>query len=171
MLPKLTLVLGGAASGKSAWAEALLERAAHNRVYLATGAAQDTEMSEKILAHRQRRGAGWVTVEAPLDLGPALAGATAPVLVDCATFWLMHQMEAGRDPGAAGAALVTQLAACPAPVVIVSNELGLSVVPENALARRFQRAQGALNQTLAAAADCVVFVAAGLPMALKGGLP
>lgn len=164
----LTLVLGGAASGKSSYAEALVMATANRWIYLATGSAQDSEMEDKISAHRARRGAGWATIEAPLDLGPALASAEAPVLLDCATFWLSNQMFAGRDLDAATGALLDALAACPMPVVIVSNETGLSVVPENALARRFRQAQGELNQRLAAAADRVVLVVAGLPLVLKG---
>ncbi|WP_113911062.1 bifunctional adenosylcobinamide kinase/adenosylcobinamide-phosphate guanylyltransferase [Roseovarius dicentrarchi] len=174
MLPSLTLVLGGAASGKSAFAENLVRRAGNRRLYLATAEAYDGEMQRQIAQHRQARAAdGWTTVEAPLDLGPALAaaGADQAVLLDCATLWLSNHMLGGSDLAGAEAALFASLAACAAPVVIVSNEVGLSVVPDNALARRFQRAQGALNQRLAEQAGLVVFIAAGLPMTLKGALP
>ncbi|MCQ0091188.1 bifunctional adenosylcobinamide kinase/adenosylcobinamide-phosphate guanylyltransferase [Roseovarius sp. M141] len=174
MLPSLTLVLGGAASGKSGFAEGLVRRASDRRLYLATAEAHDDEMRAQIARHRQARARdGWDTVEAPMDLGPALAnaGAEQAVLLDCATLWLSNHMLAGTTVAKAEANLLHALATCAAPVVVVSNEVGLSVVPENALARRFQRAQGALNQRLAQQAGLVVFVAAGLPMTLKGTLP
>jgi adenosylcobinamide kinase/adenosylcobinamide-phosphate guanylyltransferase len=171
MRPSLTLVLGGAASGKSAWAEALAEKTAESRLYLATAQTGDDEMAAKVAAHRARRGAGWQTAEAPLDPAPALSGAQGVVLFDCATMWLSNHLMADHDIGTATDALLAALAACPAPVILVSNELGLSIVPENALARRFRQLHGELNQRLAAAADSVILVTAGLPLALKGALP
>lgn len=172
MLPKLTLVLGGAASGKSVWAEGLVTRTGLTRVYIATAQAYDAEMRVKIDAHRAARGPGWRTIEAPLDLGTALVGVTAgdAVLLDCATLWLSNHLLADHDLTAEGATLIAALRACPAPVVVVSNEVGLSIVPDNALARRFQGAQGRLNQRLAAEAGLVVQVIAGLPQVLKGAL-
>lgn len=171
MLPKLTLVLGGAASGKSAFAEGLVERAASQRLYLATAQAWDDEMRAKITRHQIRRDTGWQTVEAPLDPTPALTAAPYPVLLDCITMWLSNHMLADHDIGPASDTLMAALAATPVPVVAVSNEIGLSPVPDNALARAFRQAQGEINQRLAAQADLVVFVAAGLPMVLKGELP
>ncbi|MDO5756380.1 MAG: bifunctional adenosylcobinamide kinase/adenosylcobinamide-phosphate guanylyltransferase [Rhodobacterales bacterium] len=174
MLPQLTMVLGGAASGKSRYAEAIVCRASARRLYIATAEAHDGEMSRQIALHRAQRAAdGWDTIEAPLDLAPALEGACADqaVLLDCATLWLGNHMMAGHDIAEAEAALMAALMRCAAPVVIVSNEVGLSVVPDNALARRFQRSQGALNQRLAQRAELVVLVTAGLPLALKGALP
>lgn len=174
MLPSLTLALGGAASGKSSFAEALVCAASDRRLYLATAEAHDGEMRAKIARHRDARAAdGWTTVEAPLDLAPALAAARDDevVLLDCATLWLSNHMLANHDLGDAETALMAALSACAAPVVVVSNEVGLSGVPENALARRFQQAQGALNQRLAAKAGLVVQVIAGLPLVLKGTLP
>lgn len=174
MLPNLTLVLGGAASGKSRLAEGLVCRASPQRLYLATAEAHDDEMRARIARHRAARAAdGWVTLETPLDLAPPLAAARADqaVLLDCATLWLSNHMLADHDPHRAQDALIAALAACTARVVVVSNEVGLSVVPENALARRFQQAQGALNQRLAAEAALVVNVIAGLPVVLKGQLP
>ncbi|MBC7133356.1 MAG: bifunctional adenosylcobinamide kinase/adenosylcobinamide-phosphate guanylyltransferase [Roseovarius sp.] len=173
MLPRLTLVLGGAASGKSAFAEGLVLGSGGAPVYLATAQAHDDEMRAKLRRHRARRGPLWRTVETPHDPGPALGAATAgeTVLLDCATMWLSNHLLAGSDPARAEAALVAALEGCAAPVVVVSNEVGLSVVPENALARRFREAQGALNQRLAARAGLVVLVAAGLPLVLKGALP
>ncbi|MBZ0123801.1 MAG: bifunctional adenosylcobinamide kinase/adenosylcobinamide-phosphate guanylyltransferase [Roseovarius sp.] len=173
MLPGVSLVLGGAASGKSAFAEALATGSGRECVYLATARAGDAEMREKIARHRRRRGAGWRDVEEPLEPGTALAAATASevVLLDCATMWLSNHMLAGSDIAAARERLFAALTGCAAPVVVVSNEVGLSVVPENALARRFREAQGRLNQALAARAGLAVNVVAGLPQVLKGTLP
>ncbi|NHQ74055.1 bifunctional adenosylcobinamide kinase/adenosylcobinamide-phosphate guanylyltransferase [Roseovarius gahaiensis] len=173
MLPQLTMVLGGAASGKSAFAESLVVQTGRSRVYLATAQAFDDEMQAKVDRHRDMRGSGWLTVEAPLDPGAALRDTDASqiVLLDCATMWLSNQMLAESDLAHAQNALMAALSDCPAPVVIVSNEVGLSVVPENALARRFREAQGRLNQALAAQAGLVVNVIAGLPQVLKGQLP
>jgi adenosylcobinamide kinase / adenosylcobinamide-phosphate guanylyltransferase len=178
-LPRLTLILGGAASGKSGYAEGLVTGSGLRPVYVATAEVRDAEMAAKVARHREmRRGGGWRTVEEPLDMGRALAGVTADeaVLVDCATLWLTNVMlaEPALDEAAMGlaeAALFAAFEACPAPVVIVSNEVGAGIVPDNALARRFRNAQGALNQRLAAQAGLVVAVMAGLPLALKGGLP
>lgn len=173
MRTKLSLVLGGAASGKSALAEKLVLGSGLQPVYLATAQAWDAEMEARIARHRSGRGEGWHTIEAPLDLAPVLAGAHAgqAVLLDCATLWLSNHLLAGHDPEPQADALLAALAACAAPVVVVSNEVGSSVVPENALARRFRQAQGELNQRLAAQAGLVVAVMAGLPMVLKGRMP
>lgn len=173
MLPKLTLVLGGAASGKSAWAENLVLGGTQTPVYLATAQAWDAEMQAKIERHRLSRGQGWHTVEAPLELTPALAqaDATQAVLLDCATLWLTNHLLADRDLDLAAAGLLDVLAACAAPVVVVSNEVGYGIVPDNALSRRFRQAQGELNQKLAAQAELVVAVMAGLPLVLKGRIP
>ncbi len=173
MLPELTLVLGGAASGKSALAESLVVQTGRSRVYLATAQAFDDEMQAKVDRHQDMRGSNWVTIEAPLDPGAALRD-TRPdqiVLLDCATMWLSNQMLAEANLTQSQNALMAALSECPAPVVIVSNEVGLSVVPDNALARRFREAQGRLNQALAAQAGLVVNVIAGLPQVLKGQLP
>lgn len=172
MLDKLTLVLGGAGSGKSLWAEDLVKRGASSRIYLATARAWDDEMRAKVDQHRAQRGPDWTTIEAPLNVSQALAsaGPDQAVLLDCATMWLSNHLLDGSDLDAAESEFFAALKACQAPVVVVSNEVGMSVVPENALARRFQNAQGALNQKLAAQADLVVAVMAGLPLALKGTL-
>lgn len=167
-LPPLTLVIGAAASGKSRFAEGLLD-GAKRKIYLATAQAHDAEMRAKIDLHTARRGAEWHTINAPLDLGPALGTADAPVLLDCATMWLTNHLLADHDLTVQEAALLDALAACPAPVIVVSNEVGAGIVPENALARAFREAQGRLNQRLAAQADRVALVAAGLPLWLKGG--
>lgn len=173
MLPRLSLVTGGARSGKSRLAEALVTRTQRPRRYIATAQAWDDEMRARIAAHRSDRGAAWQTVEAPLDLCAALAAAapSEAVLIDCATLWLTNHMLADHDLTAESAALLGALATCPAPVVVVSNEVGWGIVPENALARRFRDAQGRLNQQIAAQADLVLGVMAGLPIVLKGTRP
>ncbi|MEL7012214.1 MAG: bifunctional adenosylcobinamide kinase/adenosylcobinamide-phosphate guanylyltransferase [Pseudomonadota bacterium] len=178
MLPPLTLVLGGAASGKSAFAETLVMRSGRPRVYVATAQAFDTEMEEKIARHQELRGQGWRTIEEPLEIGRTLAGISGDnaVLIDCATMWLSNHLLAEPDLtkidlSEAEAGLMAGFALCAAPILIVSNEVGHSVVPENALARRFQIEQGNLNQKLAAKADLVINVIAGLPQVLKGSLP
>jgi len=173
MLPNLSLVLGGAASGKSGFAESLVVSSGLAKTYIATSQVFDDEMQAKIDRHRDLRGEGWTTIEAPLDLAGALAGCPAgsAVLIDCATMWLTNLLLGEHDIAPAEAALWTALAACPAPVVMVSNEVGGGIVPENALARRFRELQGRFNQRAAARAQLVVAVMAGLPLALKGRLP
>ncbi|TYB82283.1 bifunctional adenosylcobinamide kinase/adenosylcobinamide-phosphate guanylyltransferase [Maritimibacter fusiformis] len=172
-LPEFTLVLGGAASGKSEAAERLVAGSGRAMTYIATATAGDDEMRAKIDAHRARRGARWSTVEAPFDLTEALAGvpAAGAVLVDCASLWLSNHLLSGHDLAREQARLLDAIAACPAPVVMVSNEVGSGGVSDNALARQFQTAQGRLNQTLAARAGLVVLVVAGLVQVLKGRMP
>ncbi|WP_239031893.1 bifunctional adenosylcobinamide kinase/adenosylcobinamide-phosphate guanylyltransferase [Paroceanicella profunda] len=141
------------------------------RVYIATAQAFDGEMAARIAMHREDRGPDWETLEAPEALAATLAEVEPgrAVLVDCLTLWLSNLMLAGRDIAAGTEALLAVLAEVPGPVVLVSNELGMGLVPETALGRTFRDAQGRLNQQVAAAADRVVFVAAGLPLVLKGG--
>jgi adenosylcobinamide kinase/adenosylcobinamide-phosphate guanylyltransferase len=168
-LVPITLVLGGARSGKSRLAEGLLADA-FPRTYLATAEAGDAEMAARIADHRARRGAGWTTLEEPLELVPALARATAgggAVLVDCLTLWLANLLGSGRDPAAEGDRLAAALPGLAGPVVLVSNEVGLGIVPDNALARAFRDQAGRLHQAVAAVAQRVLFVAAGLPLTLK----
>jgi adenosylcobinamide kinase / adenosylcobinamide-phosphate guanylyltransferase len=168
-LPPLTLVLGGARSGKSRHAERLVEQAGGG-IYLATAEAGDAEMQARIRAHRARRGSAWQTIEEPRDLEPALLHAAAggrPVLVDCLTLWLSNILLAGADVEAASEALLMALPRVKAPVLLVANEVGLGIVPDNALARRFRDAAGRLNQAVATIADRVLFIAAGLPLVLK----
>jgi adenosylcobinamide kinase/adenosylcobinamide-phosphate guanylyltransferase len=170
-LPPLTLVLGGARSGKSRYAETLIE-ARGSGLYLATAEPGDAEMAARIDAHRARRAAAWTTIEEPLELAATLARhsrADRPILVDCLTLWLSNLLLAGRDPDAATHGLVEGLTGLAGPVVLVSNEVGLGIVPDNALARRFRDAAGRLNQAVAAVCQQVVLVAAGLPLVLKQG--
>lgn len=172
-LPRLTLVIGGARSGKSRYAESLIMRSGRARVYIATAEAWDDEMRQRIQAHIADRGPDWRTLEAPQDLPLALSTVAADevVLLDCATLWLTNRMLADADLRAETTTLLDALQHCPAPVVVVSNEVGWSIVPENALARAFRDAQGRLNQALAQQADLAIAVMAGLPLALKGPLP
>jgi adenosylcobinamide kinase / adenosylcobinamide-phosphate guanylyltransferase len=166
---KRILILGGARSGKSAYGESLLP-ARGQKFYIATAEAGDEEMAARIAAHRARRGHGWTVVEAPLDLAAAIrAHATlgAHVMVDCVTLWLSNLLMAERDTGACVDELVEAVVAAEGILIIVSNEVGSGVVPENALGRRFRDAAGWANQRLAAAVDEVVLVTAGLPLILK----
>nr|WP_174822714.1 bifunctional adenosylcobinamide kinase/adenosylcobinamide-phosphate guanylyltransferase [Ruegeria lacuscaerulensis] len=165
--------MGGAASGKSAFSEQLVVSSGKNRVYFATSQVFDDEMRQKVQRHITQRGDGWTTVEAPFDLGPALGELTPDhiCLIDCATMWLTNHLLAENDLDQAQFALLQALQSCRAPVVIVSNEVGHGIVPDNALSRRFREAQGQLNIALAAQADLAVQVTAGLPLVLKGQLP
>lgn len=165
---ELALVLGGARSGKSRFAEGLLARHAPPWLYVATAEAGDAEMVTRIAAHKARRGTDWMTREAPRDLAGALAEPDRPVLVDCLTLWLSNLMLADAAVEAEIARLEQALEQARAPVVLVANEVGSGIVPDNALARRFRDLQGQLNQRLAARADRVVLVVAGLPLFVKG---
>ncbi|WP_093571267.1 bifunctional adenosylcobinamide kinase/adenosylcobinamide-phosphate guanylyltransferase [Methylobacterium sp. 174MFSha1.1] len=167
----MTLVLGGARSGKSRYAEGLIEAMPGPWRYVATAQAWDDEMRARIAEHRARRSVPWETVDAPRDLASAIARAPAgrPVLVDCLTLWLTNAMlDEGADLAAETGALVEACRAAAGPLVLVSNEVGFGIVPENALARRFRDEAGRLHQRLAAMADRVVLVVAGLPMIIKG---
>lgn len=171
--PDLTLVLGGARAGKSAFAEELASGWT-GRVYVATAVVTDEEMAQRIALHRSRRGADWRTVEEPLDLSVVVRRESATrtgLLVDCLTVWLGNLMHHGRDVDAAGEALLEALAAAPGPVVLVANEVGLGIVPDNPMARAFRDHAGRLNQAVARVAGRVFFVAAGIPMTLKGPAP
>jgi adenosylcobinamide kinase/adenosylcobinamide-phosphate guanylyltransferase len=171
--PRATLVLGGARSGKSRTAEAIIRDLAGPggaRVYVATAEALDDEMRARIAAHRASRGAGWRTIDAPLAIAATIAAEARPgaaVLVDCLTLWLSNLMHHGQDVEAATRELVVALAAARGPVVLVANEVGLGIVPDNALARAFRDHAGRMNQAVAAAAGRVVLVAAGLSLTLK----
>ena len=171
--PDLTLVLGGARAGKSAFAEGLAQ-AWNQRVYVATAVVTDDEMAERIAQHRTRRGPAWRTVEEPIELSAVIRRESAPaagLLVDCLTVWLGNLMHHERDVDAATEALLEALAAAPGPVVLVANEVGLGIVPDNAMARAFRDHAGRLNQAVARVASRVFFMAAGIPMILKSPAP
>jgi len=164
----VVLVLGGARSGKSRFAESLLAERAGHRIYLATAEACDEEMRQRILHHRARRGEGWRTIESAIEIAASIAEAGEDaVLVDCLTLWLTNLMAAGRDVDAATNDLCRVLDRVRGLVVLVSNETGLGIVPDNALVRDFRDRAGRLNQAIAAKADRVFFIAAGLPLTLK----
>ena len=169
--PRTILVLGGARSGKSRHAQALAEAMTRQGCFIATAQAWDDEMRDRIARHQADRDERWTTVEAPLALPEALAEharADRVVLVDCLTLWLTNLLLGEADLAAAGDALVAALADAAGPVVLVSNEVGFGIVPDNALARRFRDAQGMLNQRLARVCDATDLVVAGLPMRLSG---
>ena len=168
-MSSLTLILGGASSGKSAYAEGLVLATGLTPVYLATGRALDGEMSDKIAVHQARRGPEWQLIEAPLELASALQplGVGHVVLLDCLTLWLSNHMELNHDIENETEHLLAAIAASKARIIAVSNEIGLGLVPSNALSRAFRDAQGMLNQRFAEAAGTVTFIAAGLPLSLK----
>ncbi len=169
--PHLSVIVGGARSGKSRLAEKLCYISGLPRTYIATAEAWDDEMRARIARHIADRGPDWTTIESPRDLAGALGRAKGVVLIDCATLWLTNVMLAEGDIDAETARLIAALQGYPDPVIIVSNEVGWGIVPDNRLARDFRDAQGRLNQRLAEIADTVVGVMAGLPLVLKGQLP
>lgn len=150
-----------------------MTRAGLPRLAIVTARIWDDEMAARVARHRAARGEGWTVVEEPRDLAGALDAAPAgqAILVDCLTLWLTNLILAEADVAAETRGLLAALSRAPGPVVLVTNEVGLSIVPENALARRFRDEQGRLNQRIAAASDLVAGVMAGLPFALKGTLP
>ena len=166
----VVLLVGGARSGKSRLAQARAEALPGNLVYLATGQPFDTEMTDRIARHRLERGPRWRTVEAPIDLPDAITrerGADTVLLVDCLTLWLSNLMLGDHDIAAATFRLLEVLAGRPGTVLLVSNEVGMGIVPDNPLARQFRDAAGRLNQQVAAVADEVLLVAAGLALRMK----
>ena len=170
----VTLVLGGARSGKSRFAESLAPEGGAQYVYIATAEPVDDEMASRIAVHRTRRGPAWRTVEAPIELAQAIVRESTPrtwLLVDCLTVWLGNLMHHGLDVDAARKVLLESLADAPGPVVLVANEVGLGIVPDNPMARAFRDHAGRLNQAVARAAERVCFVAAGIPVTLKGAPP
>lgn len=174
MANKLTFVLGGARSGKTAFAEGVCNRHNVARVYIATAQALDAEMSVRIERHRQTRGAGFTTIEAPIELSQAVRDLKGPciTLIDCLTLWISNLMADGSVTDemifSKAADLISASRSVDAAFVVVSNETGLGIVPDNALARRFRDVSGKVNQMIAAASDEVYFITAGLPMKLKG---
>jgi adenosylcobinamide kinase / adenosylcobinamide-phosphate guanylyltransferase len=167
---RLTLVTGGARSGKSRYAESLITALPPPWVYIATAQAGDAEMAARIAAHQARRGPDWKIIEAPYDLVGAFLSVPAAnaVLVDCLTLWLSNCMLAHANVDEGAGRLAAALTRHPGRIVLVTNEVGSGIVPDNILARQFQDHQGRLNQRIAALADRVVLVVAGLPLALKG---
>ncbi|WP_430256577.1 bifunctional adenosylcobinamide kinase/adenosylcobinamide-phosphate guanylyltransferase [Neorhizobium sp. DAR64872/K0K18] len=168
---RVVLVLGGARSGKSSFAEKLCRETGLSRHYIATGRAYDAEMEERILRHQDDRGTGWITHETPLNLAANLRSIDSGdvvILVDCLTLWVTNLMMAEADMASASDGLMSYLKDCAATVILVSNEVGLGIVPDNRMAREFRDHAGRLHQGIAAEADEVFFVAAGLPLKMKG---
>jgi adenosylcobinamide kinase / adenosylcobinamide-phosphate guanylyltransferase len=168
------LVLGGARSGKSAYALGLAEANGSEKLYLATAEALDADMAARIARHKADRGDGWTTMEEPLRVPQALRSLARPgrvILVDCLTLWLSNMMLAGRDPEAAIARLADAVARLKGPAILVSNEVGLGIVPEHKLGRDFRDWHGKANRKIALACDAAVFIAAGLPVQLKPAPP
>ena len=177
-MPAHTLILGGAKSGKSALAQRLAEAAGGHLVYLATAQARDPEMAARIARHQVQRGPAWTTREEPLELARALKELDRPrqvILVDCLTLWLSNLLTlAGLEDSAVEARARKLAALIPGlqcRLILVANEVGLGIVPDNPLARRFRDLAGSLHQSLAAVCDQVILVAAGLPLVLKGPPP
>lgn len=166
----IVFVLGGARSGKSAYAEALAGQSARAKLYVATCEPQDGEMQARIAAHRARRGEGWKTMEEPLAIAEIIAKAEAGsvILVDCLTLWLSNLMHHRRDVVAETETLISALRASRADIILVSNEVGQGIVPENALARAFIDHAGVVHHRVAAAADRVIWMVAGIPTKIKG---
>lgn len=172
--PRLTFILGGARSGKSRHAEHLAQASGLELVYLATGWAGDDEMAARIDRHRQERSQDWTTLEERTDIAGVIARQSRQgrlILIDCLTLWLSNLFAEERDIEAHSAALRQALTAAAGRLIIVSNEIGLGIVPDTPLARLFQDHQGRLNQAVAAIADEVIFIAAGLPLTLKSRSP
>ncbi len=171
-MKNLTLILGGASSGKSAYAERLVLATGLTPVYLATGQAKDREMSKKIGLHKARRGPEWQLIEAPLNVTEPLLSLTARhvILLDCLTLWLSNHLELNHNIEKNTDLLLKTIRASDAQIIAVSNEIGLGLVPATSIGRAFRDAQGRLNQRIAEAADTVTFVAAGLPLSLKAPL-
>ncbi|KQN08052.1 adenosylcobinamide kinase/adenosylcobinamide phosphate guanyltransferase [Sphingobium sp. Leaf26] len=166
----LLFVLGGARSGKSRYALSRAEALPGTLVFVATAQALDNEMDSRIARHRKERGPRWRTIEEPFDLAAmvqAEAKADRVLLIDCLTLWASNLLLADHDIDAATGALVMALGEAQGPVILVANEVGLGIVPDNALARRFRDVAGTVNQAVAACVDEAVFMAAGLPMRLK----
>ncbi len=172
--PRVMLITGGARAGKSRYAERLMRARPARHAVIATGVPGDAEMAERIARHKAERDPSWEVVEQAISVRSAIRNATRPdriVLVDCLTLWISNLMAEKRDIDIEIQGLVGTLQTAAGPVIIVSNEVGLGIVPDNPLARAFRDALGRANQAVAAAADCAVFMAAGIPIVLKGALP
>lgn len=171
--PRIMLITGGARAGKSRYAERLMSARPARHAVVATGTAGDPEMAERIARHKAERDKSWEVIEQPISVRAALRNAARPdriVLLDCLTLWISNLMGEKREIDIEVSGLVGTLQNAAGPVIVVSNEVGLGIVPDNALARAFRDNLGRANQAVAAAADCVLFMAAGIPLVLKGEL-
>lgn len=172
--PRVMLITGGARAGKSRYAERLMTARPARHAVIATGTPGDAEMAERIARHKAERDKSWDVIEQPISIRSAIRNAARPdriVLVDCLTLWISNLMAEGRELENEIQGLVGTLQTAAGPVIVVSNEVGLGIVPDNALARAFRDNLGRANQAVAATADCAVFMAAGIPLVLKGTLP
>lgn len=169
---QITLILGGTRSGKSSFAQKLAEESRKNLLYIATAEAFDQEMTDRIERHQHDRGPDWQTIEESRDIAATIATRSSPqvtILVDCLTIWLSNLMLTDTDIEAASEKLIDALKAAPGPVILVSNEVGSGIVPENPLGRKFRDESGRMNQRVAAISDNVALIVAGLPLCLKSG--
>ncbi|MCY4005482.1 MAG: bifunctional adenosylcobinamide kinase/adenosylcobinamide-phosphate guanylyltransferase [Rhodobacteraceae bacterium] len=173
MVAKLVLVLGGASCGKTALAQQMTERWGESPAYIATAEPFDPEMKEKIHRHRATRGDNWITIEEPLKIAEILQdqGDWNAVLIDCLTMWVMNLIIADTDVTNATVNLIDAAIGCPVPVVMVSGETGMGIVPSGKLSRQFSQELGQVNQLIASQANLVILTVAGLPIALKGSIP
>ncbi len=168
-MAKITLVLGGTRSGKSLHAEALADKSTSNKIYIATSEILDAEMAERVKIHKDRRGDGWQTIEEPLEIAKIIKNTQqAVILLDCLTLWLSNLLHKELEVIPQIDILIEELRATQAEVILVSNEVGMGIVPENALARKFRDYAGILHQRIAEIADEVVLVVAGIPVKIKG---
>jgi adenosylcobinamide kinase/adenosylcobinamide-phosphate guanylyltransferase len=168
---KSLFVIGGARSGKSRYAQDRIEALPGRLAFIATAEPRDAEMADRIARHQADRGARWTAYEAPVNLPEAVIAAQASadaILVDCLTLWLSNLLLGQHDIGVAASALDDALRQCRVPIALVANEVGLGIVPTNELARKFRDEAGRLNQRMAAMAEEVILVTAGLPLTLKG---
>ena len=168
-MAKITLILGGARSGKSLYAEELTRKSNCNKIYIATSEILDSEMAERVKIHKDRRWDGWLTIEEPIEIAKIIKSSqSAVILVDCLTLWLSNLLHKEMDVMQKINMLIVVLKGMQAEVILVSNEVGLGIVPENALARQFRDYAGILHQKVAEIADEVVLVVAGIPVKIKG---
>jgi adenosylcobinamide kinase/adenosylcobinamide-phosphate guanylyltransferase len=168
-MPPLTFILGGARSGKSRHAQTLAETSGRAPMMIATAQAFDAEMQDRITRHQSERGPAWTTIEAPIDLAAAIAQIQTPatIVIDCLTLWVTNLLMADRDIPAASTALLAACRTSPNPIIMVTNETGFGIVPPDPLSRRFRDEAGRLHQLIAATADEVTLMVAGLPLAIK----
>jgi adenosylcobinamide kinase / adenosylcobinamide-phosphate guanylyltransferase len=174
-LKKITLVIGGCKSGKSRLALRLAEKLSARRIFIATCVPFDEELKERVARHKEERDGTWTTVDVPIHLPEAISGHDGKktvLLVDCLTLWINNLLMASEDQRYIDDAvdkLIEALSAARCPVIMVANEVGAGIVPENRLARLFRDAAGVANQRIAALADEVIYLVAGIPMTIKGG--
>ncbi len=170
-MAKITLILGGARSGKSWYSEQLAGKAGRRKLYVATAQALDDEMLMRVASHRARRGEEWSVIEAPIDISGVITAKSnedSIILIDCLTLWLSNLLGADMDIIEHSNLLIEALKSAKSEVILVSSEVGMGIVPDNALARQFRDYAGVLHQRVAEVADLLVIMVAGVPMVVKG---